>query len=265
MFLCAGGDIHGAMDRFYEDVLAFEQSLGVTFDWILHVGDFGVWPDPERVDRATRDHEGAGDFPRWFAEKKAAPRRTVFIKGNHEDFVWLDAQPTREVLPGLFYLPNGEVRELAADGEKGVVRAVGLGGCYGPADYERHPRRLQGGAKRHYVRQEVDRLPLRGADILLLHDAPAGVEFVHKRRFGERRYTSNAAGLAEAVARVRPRVCFFGHHHTRINWDVDGVRCLGLNIVGRPGNLVAIDIPTKGRDWRSLGEWPAPDASGGPS
>ncbi len=128
-------------------MLAFERSLGVTFDWVLHVGDFGVWPDAERVDRATRDHDGAGDFPRWFAERRAAPRRTVFIKGNHEDFEWLDSQPTREILPGLFYLPNGEVREISAD--DGVVRVAGLGGCYGPSDYERHPERLQGNAKRH--------------------------------------------------------------------------------------------------------------------
>ena len=26
----------------------------------------------------------------------------IFIKGNHEDFVWLDEQPDAEVLPGLF-------------------------------------------------------------------------------------------------------------------------------------------------------------------
>jgi hypothetical protein len=29
MFICAAGDIHGAMDRLYDDVLAFEASLGV--------------------------------------------------------------------------------------------------------------------------------------------------------------------------------------------------------------------------------------------
>jgi hypothetical protein len=42
MFICAAGDIHGAMDRLYEDVLAFEESLGVRFDYVLHVGDFTV-------------------------------------------------------------------------------------------------------------------------------------------------------------------------------------------------------------------------------
>lgn len=50
----------------YEDFLAFEEALGGRFEWILHVGDFGVWPNPDRCDRATRCHDGAGDFPVWW-------------------------------------------------------------------------------------------------------------------------------------------------------------------------------------------------------
>src|SRR5205823_7208811 len=99
VIICAAGDIHGAMDRMYEDILAFEAALGVRFEWVLHVGDFGIWPDPNRIDKATREHDGAGDFPTWFAQRRAAPRKTLFIKGNHEDFVWLDAQRDAEVLP----------------------------------------------------------------------------------------------------------------------------------------------------------------------
>ena len=82
MIICAAGDIHGALDRLYEDVLAFEGSLGVRFEWVLHVGDFGVWPDPNRIDGATKRHDGAGDFPARWAERREAPRRTLFIKGN---------------------------------------------------------------------------------------------------------------------------------------------------------------------------------------
>ncbi|MBI4819690.1 MAG: hypothetical protein HY791_25680 [Deltaproteobacteria bacterium] len=74
-----------------------------------------VWPDPARVDGATKRHDGPGDFPAWFAERRAAPRPTVFIKGNHEDFVWLDAQPSSEVLPGLHYLRPG-TRAVESDG-----------------------------------------------------------------------------------------------------------------------------------------------------
>ena len=55
MFICTARDIHGAMDRLYDDILAFEQSLGGRFDYVLHAGDFGIWPDPNRVDKATRN------------------------------------------------------------------------------------------------------------------------------------------------------------------------------------------------------------------
>ncbi len=252
MIICAAGDIHGAVDRLYADVLEFEGALGVRFEWVLQVGDFGIWPDANRIDRATRNHEGAGDFPVWFAAKRPVPRPTLFIKGNHEDFVWLDDQDDPEVLPGLFYLRNGLTFELGP----GSIRVGGLGGCFGPADFDRQSKHLQGYAHRHYTRDEID--ALAGAqgriDVLLVHDAPAGVQFAtHRRGKG---YVSEAAGLDTLLDRVRPRVCFFGHHHTRLDAEVAGVRCLGLNKVRMPGNLVAVDLDDHGPGWNVIGEWP---------
>ncbi len=110
VLICAAGDIHGAIERLYDDVLAFEAALGARFEWVLHVGDFGIWPDPEKIDRGTRNHGGAGDFSKWLAAARPVPRPTVFIKGNHEDFAWLDAHNNTEVLPGLVHLRNGQVR-----------------------------------------------------------------------------------------------------------------------------------------------------------
>lgn len=253
MILCAAGDIHGGLDRMYAGVLAFEAALGVRVDWVLHVGDFGVWPDPTRVDGATRRHEGAGDFPTWFAERRAAPRPTVFIKGNHEDFVWLDAQPSSEVLPGLHYLRNGGVHELVVGEE--VVRVGGVGGCFGPSNFGRRASTLQGYAKRHYTRDEIEALSeASNLDIVLTHDAPAGVRFDRHRR-GEG-FVSEAAGLDELLARTRPRVCFFGHHHTRVDAEIAGVPCVGLNKGHYPGCLVAFEMKPRERQWRVLGEWP---------
>ncbi len=37
MILCVGGDIHGAIDQFYADVLAFEKSLEVRFDRLSEI------------------------------------------------------------------------------------------------------------------------------------------------------------------------------------------------------------------------------------
>lgn len=256
MFICAAGDIHGALDRFYDDILAFEVSLGIRFDWVLHVGDFGIWPDPTRIDRGTRNHEGAGDFCTWLEQSRAAPRRTVFIKGNHEDFVWLDAQKTDKILPNLSYLRNGHSIDLDTDTSESI-RVGGVGGCYGPSDYERHSKDLQGYAKRHYSHDEVDRLTrIAGVDIVLTHDAPAGVQFQRHRRGSG--YVSSAAGLAEMLGKVRPRVAFFGHHHTRIDAEISGVRCIGLNKGSMPGNLVAIEIEKGKPDWSLLGEYRNP-------
>jgi hypothetical protein len=253
MILCAAGDIQGRLDEMYAGVLAFEQALGVRFAFLLHVGDFGIWPDPNRIDGATKRHDGAGDFPAWIAERRAAPRETVFIKGNHEDFVWLDAQPTTEVLPGLHHLKNGQVRELVAGRE--VLRVGGIGGCYGPSNFERPSKTLQGYAKRHYTRDEIAALSTRGdLDIVLTHDAPRGVRFERHRR-GEG-FLSEAAGLDELLVKTRPRVCFFGHHHTRLDAEVAGVPCIGLNKGHYPGCLVAIEMTARGRKWRVLGEWP---------
>jgi len=60
----------------------------------------------------------------------------------------------------------------------------------------------------------------------------------------------------DLVRGVRPRVCFFGHHHTRLDSQIDGVPCIGLNKVRMPGNLVALDMPARGGEYEILGEWP---------
>ncbi len=222
---------------------SFEVALGVRFQWVLHVGDFGVWPDAERIDRATRDHEGAGDFPAWFAEGRAVPRPTAFIKGNHEDFAWIEERKGKEVLPGLTFLPNGHAFDLGE--RRSSIRVGGLGGCYGPSDYERQARHLEGYARRHYTRDEVERISTRDSvDILLLHDAPAGVELVQRRRDGrERRYVSEAAGLAGAVTAL-PTVS---------RWRSGGTKAISerrtyfeklADLLPVPGARVALDLET---------------------
>lgn len=245
LIICAAGDSHGALDRLYADVLAFEAALGMPFDHVLHVGDFGVWPDPARVDRATRKHDGDGDFASWLTDSKAVPRPTSFIKGNHEDFGWLEPRRGQEVLPGLRYLGNGDVVDL------GAIRVAGVGGCYAARIYDLPAARLEGGQRAHFTRNELERLRgVRDVDVLLLHDAPAGIEIVHSRRS----YVTDAAGLRELVAEMRPRLCFFGHHHARVRTEVSGVPCIGLNYIGRPGHLVAVQFDQAG--WRVLGEYP---------
>jgi hypothetical protein len=141
MLICAAGDIHGSMDRLYQGVFAFEASLGIRFDYVLHVGDFGIWPDPTRIDKATRHHDGVGDFPAWLGERRRAPRPTFFIKGNHEDFVWLDGRQDPEVLPGLTYLRNGCTVDARSISKIGVLAPFAWGASAAAMD-----RRITGAA-----------------------------------------------------------------------------------------------------------------------
>lgn len=252
MIICAAGDIHGQIDWFYADVLAFEKAAGIRFDLVLHVGDFGIWPDPARVDRATRKHDGgAGDFPHWLGCQQHVPRPTVFIKGNHEDFDWLESGGCREILPGLTWLPNGAVLEI------GGVRIGGIGGCYSYVDFKRLAESLPGQRKRHFTEDEVERLVAQAPlDVLLLHDAPAGVEFAKQFDDGTAHsYVSATKGLVEAILGTRPRVCFFGHHHFRVDAEVAGVHCIGLNLVRRTGYLVAAELEPGGRECKIIGEF----------
>jgi hypothetical protein len=86
-------------------------------------------------------------------------------------------------------------------------------------------------------------------DIVLTHEAPAER---HCRGGG---YVSEAVGLYVLLAQVQPRVCFFGHHHIRVDVEVSGVRCIGVNKIAPPGNLVAIDMAPGKQEWSLLGEF----------
>ena len=97
-------------------------------------------------------------------------------------------------------------------------------------------------------------------DVVLTHDAPAGVCF-HRHRQGAG-YVSQAAGLDVVLARAQPRVCFFGHHNARVDAEVSGVSCPGLNKIACPGNLVAVEFTPNGRGWSVIGEYGAVGAGG---
>lgn len=48
MLICAVGDAHGELDAMYAAVEALESEVGRPVACVVHVGDFGVWPDPSR-------------------------------------------------------------------------------------------------------------------------------------------------------------------------------------------------------------------------
>jgi len=49
--------------------------------------------------------------------------------------------------------------------------------------------------------------------------------------------------------------CDAKRHGTRLDSAIDGERGIGLDRARMPGNLVAIDVPERGREWTVLGRW----------
>lgn len=242
MLLCAAGDCHGQLTLLYEGVEELEREIGRRVDLVLQVGDLGVWPDAKQIDKATVRHNGPGEFPAWFKRGAQMPRPTVFVAGNHEDFEFLTRRGTGEVLPGLTFLAWGDVITFEANG--GSLRIGGVGGCYGPSDFEKE--RLTGRRRRHYAESDLDKLADNadaGIDVLLLHDAPAG-RMVSMRDTRTKPYqrTSESEGLTDLIACVQPRICFHGHWHFRSERTVANVRTVGLNKIPHPGSMLLVEF-----------------------
>ncbi|MDB4932796.1 MAG: hypothetical protein JWM10_5280 [Myxococcaceae bacterium] len=263
MLICAVGDAHGEFDAMYAAVEALESEVGRRVACVLHVGDFGVWPDPEHLDEATERHGDRGGF-RKLLRAGSVPRRTVFIAGNHEDFDYLVDRRSNELIENLEFLPWGEVVTLRHEGE--TVRVGGIGGCYGTKDYPRE--RVQGWNRRHYIVSDLRRLVRNagdGVDILLVHEPPAGevTECHAPPGMGRRTWRLQGEGQAELVAQVRPRICFSGHIHARTERRIAGVRVVGLHKVPVRGSCLLFEIPPVG-EVTDLAEWggaPSADAT----
>jgi Icc-related predicted phosphoesterase len=215
------GDLHGHLTLAYRLLRRWERETGHTVDLILQVGDLGVFPPPFRIDKATMrfaekdpDELGFVQYHDGSPEADAilgpdAPEETrihaslYFVKGNHEDFEFLDGlAATNSPVPvdaygRILFLPSGSVAPLPARDHR--VRVAALGGLAlqnGPG---------VGTGTKHYSKSEVQRLWAAGSglDVLLTHDSPLGTVYDD----------AGSRDILEFIREFQPRFHFCGHHH----------------------------------------------------
>ena len=206
-------------------------------------GDFAAL---ERVMRSRPDVPfwlSVGDVAGAEGQYVAPIAPLHWIKGNNEDFEFVERSRHETMLANLHYLPNAVLTRVS------TLAVVGLGGTFAPTWYETAaadlPPARPGGRddkRRHFVREEVDACKaLTNVDVLLTHEAPrpyvvetAGAG-VHRP---VRRVDAGKTPINDVLAAIRPRLHFFGHHH-RFTDDVrQGVRSIGLDLVSRSYVLV---------------------------
>ncbi|MCL4322168.1 MAG: metallophosphoesterase [Deltaproteobacteria bacterium] len=248
MNICVAGDVHGRIDKFYENIRDFELRLKINFDIVLQVGDFGIWIDEKNHDGTTKLHNGIGDFPEWYKEKRAVPVKTYFVNGNNEDFNFLNAVKLSgdfEILKNLFYIPNGTAAkvEIENGSSKGSLVVAGIGGKYAPEHFKYSE------SDRHYTQYEIDNLigyadenkgdKDKQIDIFISHDAPEGVLIEDNDK---NRYYPKAVGFRELILQIKPKMVFFGHHHGVCKSEIEGIPVYGLNVLGKKDSLFAFKM-----------------------
>jgi uncharacterized protein len=198
-----------------------------------------------------------GDVPFWLCVGDVAddqgryeplPAPLYWIKGNNEDFDTIAAG----VFPdNLHFLRNAHLHTLHG------TRVAGLGGTFAPTVYDTaaadlpHPKKATAKAtvvadrRRHFVREEVDAcMALRDVDVFLTHEAPRP----YFAGSGPRRNDAGKTPINELLAAMTPRLHLFGHHHRLTDGERQGVRSLGLDLVGRSYLLIdrsSLDIQVR--------------------
>ena len=187
------GDLHGHITLAYRVLRRWEKEHEETIDLILQVGDLGAYPFPEKADKTTKRFArkdpdelsfqyyytgfpegdeilGSGEDGSWNITSNM-----YFIKGNHDDFEFLDEMSYLSSLPvpvdryeRIFFMRNGMVTYLQAANHRIKTGCLGGQSLHGGPGHEP--------VSKYYTRAEVDMLHTtsEGLDIFLSHDAPRG-------------------------------------------------------------------------------------------
>lgn len=211
------GDLHGRILPAFRLAQAWSRENDIRLDGLLQVGDLGYFPDPGRLDKATRRHAERDPLElgaQWVAEPSSeadailqsedSPPPLWFIAGNHEDF---------SSLQELMNDSGAHSRDFAVDAYQRVwcIRDGGIatlpgglkvGGLWGIDD--KSPRARRGVPPRGYIRRRsAMELSAGQFDVLLTHDSPRDAVF-------------DGAGselISDIIEMARPHFAFFGHYH----------------------------------------------------
>ena len=187
------GSLYGHLSDVYRTFGKLVHDTEIPIDWVLSTGNFGVWPDPLRADRASR--ENPGEFLDYLVGKKRLPIPTIMVAGKHEDHLWIEKMVRRgdgELIENLHFLVNGNHTLL--ENLDTSLKVVGIGGTYSPEP-----------TRGNYTMGDVAKACTAGPmDIFLSHEAPDG------QRFEE--LTSQAKGLNKVCFATRPRLLIHGKY-----------------------------------------------------
>lgn len=205
------GDLHGRILPAFRLAAAWGREHDVRVEGILQVGDLGYFPDPGRLDKATRRHatadplelgttlvaEPSREADRVFAEEDTPPA-LWFTAGNHEDFDALEALAYGDAFDVDAYRRVWCVR----DGRVATLPdGLRVGALWG-VDNQAPVRRRHLAPRACINTDNAVRLAYSRFDILLTHDSPRDAIIAN----------AGSQDIVRVIQTARPKYAFFGHH-----------------------------------------------------
>ncbi len=248
--IVVAGDWHGNHHWALNVIRRLPQLLsGEQRRIILHLGDFGIWPDAD-----GRRYLSA--VSAVLAEQAA---ELWFVDGNHEDFSQLDAlswdvlpDGRVPVRPEIYHLPRGH--RWGWHGRRWLA-------CGGGVSLDRACRRE---GSDWWPQEEITDEQEHGvigagvADVMVCHDCPSAVSHSFPRPPAEwseadlRRNDSHRDRLQRIANAVRPRYVMHGHLHRAYqrdcNFGFGPVQVTGLAADGVLANFAVLDVASM--TWR---------------
>jgi Icc-related predicted phosphoesterase len=225
MNIATFADLHGRILLAFQLCARWQHETGESIDLILQAGDLGAFSSMDRLDRATRKYAERDPTELGFLDhfmkydKHVAARLAettcplVFVRGNHEDHIWLDSLEQRHADPIFPIDVYGRVYQLKTgipwtflkrDEE---ITILGIGRVAVPPDRMEEPE------SKHIQPDEQIRLvhlQPQPIDILLTHDARP--DFVLAEAGIKTKVTTGMPEIADALDRFVPAYHFFGHY-----------------------------------------------------
>ncbi|WP_044640920.1 metallophosphoesterase family protein [Risungbinella massiliensis] len=228
------GDIHGRVLHTLAMITTWQIHHQEALDLIIQVGDFGVYPEPDESlynNKFYMQDPSQFDFSHFIHAQGALLQNLHYIKGrlsnpihfirgNHEDFDWLEKLSSHnndnvisiDSLDIFRYVKDGTVLKI------GSTKVGFLGGIEtshqgkDSIDIEKY--------------MELLALPVGEIDILITHDAPYGIG---SNYHGE---VQGSKKISALIKKIQPTYLIAGHYH-----HVNGPRMygdttyLGLNVI----------------------------------
>jgi hypothetical protein len=219
------GDLHGRVLPAFALARAWQREHGLILDALLQVGDLGYFPDPGRLDKATkrfaqRDLMELGaqlvirespDAETLFSQPDV-PGPMWFIAGNHEDHELLSdrygmAGPERFGLPACtdedFVADHyGWLRCIVSGRVAAVSGGLSVGGLWGIDDEAPGCRRNVSQWMCIEPRRAKE-LAMRPMGVLVTHDSPQDAMILD----------AGSKHISLVIELAKPAFAFFGHYH----------------------------------------------------